>query len=375
MTVSGLYANDKQAYISVRPVPKWGGTMMNANVTAMSGAEDERATSRVQLDLLSMAEGFFESRILFSLNKLGIFNMLGEDSKSLSSLAGALDAREDTLARLLNAGVALKLLECTGESEYRLNPAWRPVLLESAGDSYLGNWLNLLDYLSSSLTDLDKAAVNGGPTLNYLAAKDKKDIREFTLAMHNYAAFRGKDLIKFLDTSDCKTLLDLGTGPGTYAFHLGMANPELELFLLDLPEVLEVARDVESRYPLKNNITYLPVDVTQEDIPGSYDMVLVSNTLHMLGEEESRKLLKRLFTVVNPGGSLVIQFQYMKDNRLGGRWPTMLDLVQLCITDEGRNHSVGETRAWMEDAGYTDVSFSPMNLLNTNGYLRGYRKA
>lgn len=348
---------------------------MNVNVTAMSGAEDERATSRVQLDLLSMAEGFFESRILFSLNKLGIFNMLGEGSKSLSSLAGALNAREDTLARLLNAGVALKLLECTGESEYRLNPVWRPVLLESAGDSYLGNWLNLLDYLSSSLTDLDKAAVNGGPTLNYLAAKDKKDIREFTLAMHNYAAFRGKDLIKFLDTSDCKTLLDLGTGPGTYAFHLGMANPELELFLLDLPEVLEVARDVESRYPLKNNITYLPVDVTQEDIPGSYDMVLVSNTLHMLGEEESRKLLKRLFTVVNPGGSLVIQFQYMKDNRLGGRWPTMLDLVQLCITDEGRNHSVGETRAWMEDAGYADVSFSPMNLLNTNGYLRGYRKA
>ncbi len=374
MTALAMYISEKRAYIYALRKLDWGVIKMNVNVSAMSGAEQERATSRVQLDLLSMAEGFFESRILFSLNKLGIFNLLGEESKSLSSLAADINAREDTLARLLNAGVALKLLESTGNGEYRLNPVWRPVLLESAGDSYLGNWLNLLDYLSSSLADLDKAAVNGGPTLNYLGAKDKKDIREFTLAMHNYAAFRGKDLIKFLDTSECSTLLDLGTGPGTYAFHLGMANPELELFLLDLPEVLEVAREVESRYPLKNNINYLPVDVTREDIPGSYDMVLVSNTLHMLGEEESRKLLKRLFDIVKPGGSLVIQFQYMKDNRLGGRWPTMLDLVQLCITDEGRNHSVGETRAWMEDAGYTDISFSPMNLLNTNGYLRGYRK-
>lgn len=347
---------------------------MNKNVSAVSSASDDQAISRTQLEFLSIAEGFFESRILFSINKLGIFSLLGEETKSLQDIATAIDARPDTLARLLNAGVALKLLQSTGEGDYRINPVWWPVLVDSESESYLGNWLNLLDYLSSSLTDLDKAAVNGGPTLNYLAAKDKKDIREFTLAMHNYAALRGKELVKFLDTSDCSTLLDLGTGPGTYAFHLGIANPDLELFLIDLPEVLEVAHDVEKRYPLKNKITYLPVDVTQEEIPGTYDMVMVSNTLHMLGEEESRKLLKRLFNVVKPGGSLVIQFQYMKDNKLGGRWPTILDMVQLCITDDGRNHSVGETRSWMEEAGYSDIKFSAMNLLNTNGYLRGYRK-
>ena len=345
------------------------------NKNDVTAAIDDRAISRVQLKFLAMAEGFFESRILFSINKLGVFRFLGEETKSLAAIATEVDARPDTLARLLNAGVALKLLESDGNANYRLNPEWRPVLVDELSESYLGNWLNLLDYLSSSLTDLDQAAAKGGPTLNYLAAKDKKDIREFTLAMHNYAALRGKELVKFLDTCDCDTLLDLGTGPGTYAFHLGIANPELELFLIDLPEVLEVAREVQVRYPLKNNINYLPIDVTQEEIPGSYDMVMVSNTLHMLGEEESRKLLKRLFSVVKPGGSLVIQFQYMKDNKLGGRWPCMLDLVQLCITDEGRNHSVGETRRWMEEAGYSDIKFSAMNLLNTNGYLRGYRKA
>jgi SAM-dependent methyltransferase len=347
---------------------------MNKNASAGSSVSDDQAISRTQLEFLSIAEGFFESRILFSINKLGIFSLLGEEAKSLQEIAASIDARPDTLARLLNAGVALKLLQSAGDGNYQINPVWWPVLVDSESESYLGNWLNLLDYLSSSLTDLDKAAVKGGPTLNYLAAKDKKDIREFTLAMHNYAALRGKELVKFLDTSDCKTLLDLGTGPGTYAFHLGIANPDLELFLIDLPEVLEVAHDVEKRYPLKNKITYLPMDVTQEEIPGTYDMVMVSNTLHMLGEEESRKLLKRLFNVVKPGGSLVIQFQYMKDNKLGGRWPTILDMVQLCITDDGRNHSVGETRSWMEEAGYTDIKFSPMNLLNTNGYLRGYRK-
>ena len=74
------------------------------------------------------------------------------------------------------------------------------------------------------------------------------------------------------------------------------------------------------------------------------------------------------------GGMYLFQ-ESANDNKLGGRWPTMLDLVQLCITDDGRNHTVSETRSWMEEAGYSDIKFSAMNLLNTNGYLRGYHKS
>jgi len=347
---------------------------MNTNNSTAFSIIDEKVLSRTQIDLLSMADGFFESRILFALNKLDIFNKIGQEKKSLQDIASAVNAQPNSLSRLLNAGVVLNLLESSDGSEYRLNPIWQPVLLKSFDDSYLGDWLKVLDNFSSSITDLDKAAVHGGPTTNLLNSKNKDNIREFTLAMHNYAAIRGKELVKFLDTSNCKTLLDLGCGPGTYAFHLGMVNPNLELFFLDLPEVLDVTREVSSTYEIKGKVNYLPMDVTKEEIPGSYDMVLVSNILHMLGEVESRKLLKRLFHVVNPGGSLVIQFQYMKENRLGGRWPIIVDLLQLCLTKNGRNHAVGETRNWMEEAGYTDITFSPMTLLNTNGYLRGYRK-
>jgi len=347
---------------------------MNTNKLAEPGLFDEKLVSRTQVDLLSIAEGFFQSRILFALNKLDIFNIIGHQKKTLQDIAGAVNADPRTLSRLLNAGVVLDLLESSDGNEYQLNPIWRPVLLKSFGESYLGNWLKVLDYFSSSLADLDKVAVHGGPTTNLLASKNREDIREFTLAMHNYAAWRGKELVKFLDTSHCNTLLDLGCGPGTYAFHLGMTNPNLEIFLLDLPEVLDVTREVESTFNIKGKVKYLPLDVTKEEIPGSYDMVIVSNTLHMLGETESRKLLKRLLTVVRPGGSLVIQFQYLNENRLGGRWPIMLDLIQLCITENGRNHTVEETKVWMEDAGYTNITFSSMSLLNTNGYLRGYRK-
>lgn len=196
--------------------------------------------------------------------------------------------------------------------------------------------------------------------------------RRETVAMHNHPSLRGRELARFLDTSSAESLLDLGCEPGTYAFHLGKADPLLAL--IDSAGVLEVAREIASRYPMENPVEYVPLDVTTEDIPGTYEIVLDSNTLHMLGEEASRKLIRRLYDNVAPGGSLVIQAQFSKDDRMGGRWPVFFDLVQLCITREGRNHTPSETAEWMEDGGFRDIELVPRSLVNTNSFIRGYRR-
>jgi len=338
-------------------------------------ANSETRVIKDQLEVLSIAEGFFQSSILFSLLKLRVFERIGEDSKSLVELASELKTRPETLVRLLNAGVVLRLLESKDGTTYRVARSFRSTLLPSAGENYLGNWISNLDYFRSALAELDQAILKSAPTVNpsHHLGVDKEQTREFTLAMHNYASLRGKELAHFLDTAGCKTVLDLGCGPGTYAFHLGMRNPELQLYLLDLPEVLEVAKEVQSRYRLGSEIHYIPMDATQDEIPGSYDLILVSNTLHMLGEEASRRLIRRLFESINHGGSLVIQAQYLQDSRLGGRWPVFLDLIQLCITSKGKNHSVGETSSWLEEAGFSNVQYCSMSVYNTNSFLRGYK--
>lgn len=114
----------------------------------------------------------------------------------------------------------------------------------------------------------------------------------------------------------------LGCGPGTYAFHLGVANPDLRLFLLDLPGVWEFAKEVQQRFELTNEVTFVPLDAVDNVVPGTYDLVLVSNTLHMLGERHSRDLIRRLYPTVNEGGSLVVQAQFLRDDRMGARWPS-----------------------------------------------------
>jgi SAM-dependent methyltransferase len=335
----------------------------------------DRIAKRMQMEILSVAEGFFHSSIIFALLKLRIFESIDQENKTLQELAVELDVRPETLARLLNAGVALKLLESKDGVNYKMTPACRAVLAPSAGDHYLGDWIRTMEYFCLPLLKLDKAVMKSGPTIDPSThfGKDKESTQNFTRSMHNYASIRGKELADFLITDGCRSLLDLGCGPGTYAFHLGMRNAGLELFLVDHPLVLETAKEIQRKYALKNSVHYLPLDVLEDDIPGSYDIILVSNILHGLGERASRALIKRLYNSVNHGGALVIQGQLLRNDRLGGRWPIFLDIIQLCVTEEGRNHTPDETRDWLEEAGFKNIKLSTMTLLNTNSFLRGYK--
>lgn len=337
-----------------------------------AGLELELARRQV----FSVAEGFFQSSVLFALLRLRLFEIIGEGRKPLAELADAVAARPETLARLLNAGVALQLLRSPDGESYEVTPACRAILLPEAGEDYLGDFIRNLDFFRSALADLDEAVRTSGPTVDpaWVLGADRTQTRKFARAMHNNAARRGKELAHYLDTAECRTLLDLGSGPGTYAFYLGLRNPGLKLHLADLPEVLAVAREIQAAYAVKNEVVYLPVDLRVELPPGSYDLVLVSNTLHMLGERASRSLLERLYHSVSRGGSLVVQAQFLQDNRQGDQWAVYMDLIQLCITAEGKNHTVDETRRWLEQAGFEEVTHHRMSVFNTNSFLRAHRR-
>lgn len=334
-----------------------------------------REIELAKIQAISMADGFIQSSILFALIKLKIFELIGEGSKSANELSEELNARSDTLSRLLNAGVVLKLLASSDGINYAVSPEFCNVLLPSAGNNNLNSFIQNLAVLAPALYKLDEAILYSKPTFNQseIMGEDKEKTRQFTLAMHDAASFHGEQLAYYVDTSKCLTLLDIGCGPGTYAFHLGFRNPDLEIFLMDHPEILEIAKEIQERLEIKNKVHYLSQDFLKDDVFGSYDMILVSNTLHMIGEKASRELIKRLYESINQGGSLVIQANFLRNDRMGERWPVFLDMIQRCVTPEGRNHTEEETRRWLEDAGFTNIEFNSMTVFNSNSYLRGYK--
>src|SRR5438874_1484616 len=66
----------------------------------------------------------------------------------------------------------------------------------------------------------------------------------FVLGMHNRIQGVARGLLPFLDFSGARRLLDVGGGPGTFAVLLAQKYPDLQVTVLDLPEVVSIAREL-----------------------------------------------------------------------------------------------------------------------------------
>jgi SAM-dependent methyltransferase len=320
---------------------------------------------------MEIAEGFLSSSVLFALVRLGLLERLVDGPRSVADLARGSGAAADRLGRLLGAAVGLGLVE--QERDGYVLPETLRDAFRSDGPSYRGHWLRLLDEFRAPMGRLEEAVrAEGGRAEAAFWNRDRDSVRRHTLAMHDEAMAIGPLLAERLAVDGRATVLDAGCGPGTYAFQLGLRNPDLELVLLDAPAVLEVAAEVAARLGVRNEVRYLPLDLAREEIPKAFDVVLASNVLQCFDDTQRPEVLARLVAATRPGGSIVVHAQHLPEDRRGGRWPSFVDLLLLCTTP-GRNHTLEESREWLERAGCSPVETVRLSAQSAHGYARGTR--
>ncbi len=328
-----------------------------------------------QVSTLQIAERFFDSVALFSLFELGVFRGLAQGGRTLDELHAGVGGSRETLRAVLDAAVALRILARAGD-RYEAPAALLDCLGREESPAYLGEWVAFLHSLAAPLLELGEAVRTSQPPGALFEDMSAPNLpaKRMTRAMDAYARSRGAEMADRIDCASARTLLDLGCGPGTYALALLARYPRLHATLLDLPGPISEAREIVAAYGFSDRVEFIAADAMTYEFEHGYDAVLVSNTLHMLGPDLSRRLLARCLTIVNPGGRLIVQAQYLNDDRTSPRWPTLLNLIQRVATPHGRNHDLGETRRWLEEAGFVDVEYVPFSPWNVNSALIGYRE-
>jgi SAM-dependent methyltransferase len=180
--------------------------------------------------------------------------------------------------------------------------------------------------------------------------------RRFTWAMHHRTLEIAPKIAAQIDLRGARTLLDLGGGPGTYAMAFLAKNPTLLATVCDRPAALDVAKEIASTHKAGARLSYLPLDVMADDIPGAYDVIWYSNVLHIYSPKDNQALFRRALASLNPGGRLLIQdaFLYGRD----GLFPeeaSLFAVSMLLFTLRGNTYSAAETKAWLTDAGFERI--------------------
>ncbi len=292
-------------------------------------------------------------RVLIAALELNLFTAIGTDAWTIPALARDRKVSERGLAILCRNLAMAGLLKKKGET-YR-NSRLGVTALNANHPAHRGDYLQLI---TSHWADWGRLleSVKSGLPLDHAAPEEPDYRRRFTWAMHHRTLETAPKIAAQINLRDMRTLLDLGGGPGTYAMAFLAKNPRLCATVCDRPAALDVAKEIASTHKAGARLSYLPLDVLTEAIPGIYDVIWYSNVLHIYSPKDNQAVFQRALASLNPGGRLLIQDAFLHDR--DGLLPeeaSLFAVSMLLFTERGNTYSAAETRAWLTDAGFERI--------------------
>lgn len=320
-------------------------------------------------ELLKISGGFWSSCAIHAGVKLDVFTPLAQQPMTADSLAEQLQADSRALAMLLNALVALALLE-KNEGRYLASDFSARYLSTNAPD-YLGHIIMHHHYLVEGWNKLDEAVASGRPVRTRSTHADPKVRESFLMGMFNLAMQLAPTVAGAIDLSGRKRLLDLAGGPGTYAIHFCKENPELSAVIFDYPTTRPFAEKTIERFALSERIAFAAGDITTDAIGSDFDVVWISHLLHSEGPESCHDIVAKATEALEPEGLLLIQDFFLDDNGTAPLHSTLFSLNMLIGTQEGQAYSQQEITTMMQQASLHDIHRLDIKLPNGAGIMAG----
>jgi SAM-dependent methyltransferase len=319
--------------------------------------------------LMWIAGAYWQAFALHAAVKLDIFTLIGTDRLTGEEIAEKLGGDIRGVTTLLNALMALELLEKTGD-HFASTPLCSKFLSRES-PAYLGHIITHHYHLVDSWHHLDESVLTGKPNRHRSSIRGKEEREAFLMGMFNAAMMQAPQTVKAIDLSGRKLLLDLGGGPGTWAIHFCLQNPGLRAILFDLPETRPFAQKTIERFGLSNRIRFQGGDYLKDDFGAGYDVAWLSQVLHAEGPEACRALIRKVMSSLLPGGLLLIHEFILNNDMAGPLMPALFSLNMLCGTEAGRSYSEQQITEMMREAGARDVRRLPLHSPLESGIIAG----
>ena len=340
----------------------------------MPPADTLSSTEAARTRLRSLSSGFRAAATILTANELGLFRLLADGPAGGEEIRKLLRVSRRGIEALLAALVSLEILRREGDT-YRLPEGFEALFREGSPDDETF-WLRHQHRLLKRWSQLERSVRNGRPVEapGPSGRRSEEDLQAYILAMEANTRLRAGPLLRVLepDLAGVRRILDLGGGPGGYLIALLRRLPEARGALLDMPEVLRIARERIEKAGLEDRVDYLPGDLFEGAFGSGYDLILASNIVHIYGERENRNLLRRCAESLAPGGRLAVQEILLDEEGDGPPGAALFSLNMLVNTRDGRSYRASEIRGWLEAAGL-EVD-GPRRVEGVSGVLVGRKK-
>ena len=152
-------------------------------------------------------------------------------------------------------------------------------------------------------------------------------------------------------------VLDAACGTGNKTLALARHHPGVHVTLLDWPIMLEAAVEVAGKLGVGDQVKMLPGDLQTVDYgQNQFDVVWFGNIIHYFRPEKVINLLRKAYTALVSGGTVVINAPIADEARREQEYPLVGAMEMFVCSAEGDVYTFSEYRSFLEQAGFIQVA-------------------
>jgi L-tyrosine C(3)-methyltransferase len=324
-------------------------------------------------DLILYLHGASAFQILHAGVELRIFELLNNvGSASLEGIVNYIGLMHQTIRTLVFGLTSLGILEKFGEeykncdaieelfnnNEYSL---FRKMTLIQAHIMYLGQ----ADYVESLKQNKNVGVERysgAGKTIYERLKKDSKLRKIFYDYMEAYSAYALPYLLKEIDLSNAKKILDVGGGYASNAIKIAKKYSDSNITLIDISTAKTGALKNIKRNKIEDRVKFYEGCIFKDEFPNNQDCVMFIHQLVIWSLDDNKLLIKKAYNSLNKGGKVVI-FSSMSDDDEKGPLMAGLDTVYFRAVAAGKGmiYPYSEYEKILKDVGFDKIKIIKCN--------------
>lgn len=316
--------------------------------------------------MFQIISGFWISRAVFVIAKLGIPDILQSGSKTAEELAAATGMHAPSLFRILRALASVGVLTADENKKFGLTPLSETLITDAPGSlkwfaiSELGQehypaWGNLMHSVKTGEIAFDNFF---GRDIWAYFEENPEDAAVFNNSMTGMTAALNESLLNVYDFSKFNTIVDVGGGHGGLITEILKSNPNTKGILFDADEVVSGAREKLVAAGISDRCETVAGDFFQA-VPSGGDVYMMKWIIHDWDNERAIRILKNCRTQMGPDARLIVVDCVVPETNEPD-FSKFIDLNMLVMTG-GKERTAREFEALLAEAGFKLLQVIPTN--------------
>lgn len=178
---------------------------------------------------------------------------------------------------------------------------------------------------------------------------------EFARSMGPLMRVQAESIARFLhaDNARPRKVLDVAAGHGMFGITIARHNPQAEIYAVDWPSVLQVAREHAEQAGVIDAWHALPGSAFEVNFGAEYDVALITNLIHHFDEATTGTLLRKVRQSLAPKGRAVILEFVPNEDRVTPPQAAMFALTMLVGTPAGDVYTFAQYERMCRNAGFS----------------------